>query len=151
MVSNAPPFQNSTRVFRYIAAETFYSAMRAMQVGLLPAVRRFEEVMQLLQQRAQAKAAAAASGGGGGENGGGGEAGGGGGGNPLATDEQYNAYFDCATAALLAGSSSFHTTVKSLKSSVLTRSPSIKKVPPFVSLGQSLELTAKTCCVNRWL
>jgi hypothetical protein len=85
-------------------AETFYAAMRAMQVGLLPAVRRFEEVMQVLQQRARAKAAVAAGGegegggGGGGENGGGG---GGGGGNPLATDEHYNAYFDCAAAALL--------------------------------------------------
>lgn len=72
-------------------AETFYAAMRAQQVGLLPAVRRFEAGRLALQQMAQAAGAL--------ENGGAEDTNGVN--NPLATDMNYNAYFDCGAATLL--------------------------------------------------
>ena len=71
-------------------SETFYLAARAFTHALIPAVRRYEEAMQILHQRAIGGVSSA-------ENGDvpktAAEA--------IADDVDYNAYHDCASAALL--------------------------------------------------
>ena len=124
-------------------AETFYGAMRAMQVGLLPAVRRFEEATEVLRQRALAATAA------GGDAASGGGVDGGPSNNkashPLAMDEAYNAYFDCASTALLdpevAGDASRFAL---LQAAWLTR---LARLPPEAA-ADAFDMVPETCVTS---